>query len=214
MSQQDVHTKILNSTARKFFEAKDIKQQGRSRVWIADQKYWLIAIEFQPSDWSKGSYLNVGCMWLFYPQDHIAFNYGHREKELIKYQTEKQFEQAVTDFCLSAMIKVEEYQKKFISLDAICDHLLKIVNQKNTWSFYHAAVACGLTKRNSKAKELFNNIINEKYTFDWEVEIQNKSKLLISQLVTPEKFKQTVIDWANHTRTALKLTPINIEMLK
>jgi hypothetical protein len=48
------------------------------RLWTVDRRWWLINIEFQPSSWSVGSYLNVGVQHLWKPLDHRVFEYGSR----------------------------------------------------------------------------------------------------------------------------------------
>ena len=48
-------------------------RKGRSRTWLADRGYILGIVEFQPSAWSRGSYLNVSVMWLWRPIDHLVF---------------------------------------------------------------------------------------------------------------------------------------------
>src|SRR6202000_1719294 len=35
-----------------------LERRGRSRTWIDDQRWYAIVVEFQPSGFSKGSYLN------------------------------------------------------------------------------------------------------------------------------------------------------------
>jgi hypothetical protein len=40
-------------------------RKGRSRVWFDDQGWWIGVVEFQPSSWSRGTYLNVGVSWLW-----------------------------------------------------------------------------------------------------------------------------------------------------
>jgi hypothetical protein len=55
-----------------------IVQKGRSRTWYDDQGWWVGLIEFQPSSWSRGSYLNVGVQWLWDTRwkSLSAFMYG------------------------------------------------------------------------------------------------------------------------------------------
>lgn len=57
------HNKILNAAAREVLRPLGFRQRGRSRMWFEDRGWWLVLVEFQPSQWSRGSYLNVGPMW-------------------------------------------------------------------------------------------------------------------------------------------------------
>ena len=50
-----------------------------SRRWTADRGWWLINVEFQPSAYSVGSYLNVGLQHLWIPRDHRVFEYSSRQ---------------------------------------------------------------------------------------------------------------------------------------
>jgi hypothetical protein len=45
-------------------------------VWLDDHTWWLVVVEFQPSSWSQGSYLNVGAMWLWHDKNRLAGDLG------------------------------------------------------------------------------------------------------------------------------------------
>ena len=49
------------------------------RFWTIDRGWWLINIEFQPSGWSVGSYLNVGVQHLWHRCDYRIFGYSSRQ---------------------------------------------------------------------------------------------------------------------------------------
>ena len=53
-------------------------QKGRSRTWLDDQGWWVGVVEFQPSAWDRGSYLNVGACWLWEEKDYLSFDVGGR----------------------------------------------------------------------------------------------------------------------------------------
>ncbi|PZT42005.1 hypothetical protein A7X99_06695, partial [Stenotrophomonas maltophilia] len=53
-------------------------QKGRSRTWLDDQGWWVGVVEFQPSAWDRGSYLNVGACWLWEEKDYLSFDEGGR----------------------------------------------------------------------------------------------------------------------------------------
>ena len=72
-------------------------QKGRSRVWRDDRGWWLGIVEFQPSGWTRGSYLNVGVNWLWTVKDWHSFDFGYRVDETEKgelffeYENDEQF---------------------------------------------------------------------------------------------------------------------------
>ena len=54
---------------------------GSSRRWIDDNGYFVIQVEFQPSAYDRGSYLNVGISLLWEASEGLnetlAFNIGY-----------------------------------------------------------------------------------------------------------------------------------------
>jgi hypothetical protein len=72
------HNAVITAQARRVLKPLGLVRLGKSRVWIDDHGWWTIQVEFQPSAWSKGSYLNVGINWLLYEGSAGAFNVGSR----------------------------------------------------------------------------------------------------------------------------------------
>ena len=81
MSRRHPHTKLINAAARETLRPLGLVQEGRSRTWLDDRAWWLGIVEFQPSDWTRGSYLNVGVSWLWNVKDWQSFDYRHRVDE-------------------------------------------------------------------------------------------------------------------------------------
>ena len=59
------HDKIINIAAKKVLAPKGLFRKGASRIWMDDNGYFIIQVEFQPSGRSQGSYLNVGISFLW-----------------------------------------------------------------------------------------------------------------------------------------------------
>jgi hypothetical protein len=78
LSRQHPHTKLINAAARETFQPLGLVQKGRSRMWRDDRAWWLGIVEFQPSSWTRGSYLNVGVNWLWNVKDWHSFDFGYR----------------------------------------------------------------------------------------------------------------------------------------
>ena len=72
------HNAILRDAARRTLRPLGLTQKGRSRSWIDDHGWWLINVEFQPSGFQKGSYLNVGPQHLWAERDYFVFENGAR----------------------------------------------------------------------------------------------------------------------------------------
>ncbi len=87
---QPPHTQLLTAAARCILRPLRLQQRGRSRLWLGDHGWWVV-VEFQPSGSSKGSYLNVGAMWLWFEKDYFSFDYGSRVEDFAPYEDEAQF---------------------------------------------------------------------------------------------------------------------------
>lgn len=72
------HNRLIRDAARRHLAPLGVTQRGRSRTWIDDRGWWLITVEFQPSGSGRGTYLNVGGSWLWYPKDSNSFDLGYR----------------------------------------------------------------------------------------------------------------------------------------
>lgn len=73
-----VHARIITSAARAALRPLGLQQKGRSRTWIDDHGWWLVNIEFQPSSWRTGCYLNIGEQHLWCERDHLVFERHER----------------------------------------------------------------------------------------------------------------------------------------
>ena len=66
------HSKIIARVAKETLAPLGLFQKGSSRTWTDDHGWWIVVIEFQPSGFGKGSYLNVGAMWLWHEKDNAT----------------------------------------------------------------------------------------------------------------------------------------------
>lgn len=74
------HNKVIRAAAKSALTPLGLKQQRNSRIWYDDRGWWALVVEFQPSGFQRGSYLNVGVVWMFYESEHWAFDIGGRVK--------------------------------------------------------------------------------------------------------------------------------------
>jgi hypothetical protein len=89
MSKQNEHGKLIAAAAKAALLPLGCRRKGQSRCWFSDERFWYIFIEFQPSAWSKGTYLNVTPIWLFLqPWGGEA---AHRVGDYIQFESVDQF---------------------------------------------------------------------------------------------------------------------------
>jgi hypothetical protein len=209
MAKEEVHSKLLTGAARKVLRPAGFTQKGRSRTWLDDRSWWVGVVEFQPSSWSKGSYLNIGVMWLWPEKNYISFDVGGRENEFIEYTDEMQFKPVAEIFASTAFEKAMKYRDKFSTVALAADYLSQRPDSGRPQ--YNAGVACGLAGYSGRANDLFQAVCALEADTDWMRELHRDCQELISLLKSPSEFMKRIEKNINSTRANLKLEPIALK---
>ena len=161
------HDKIIADAAKAALGPLDFRRKGRSRMWFADHGWWLTVVEFQPSAWSKGSYLNVAAHWLWSETDSISFDFGGRVAEFVEYLADAQFAPAAARLAEDAALEAQRLTETFSSLSATASVLLNEAQTRTRrgpghpgWMAYHAGIAAGLVGRADDARGMFSRIMD------------------------------------------------------
>lgn len=167
MAKQNEHGRIIAAAAKATLLPIGCRRIGQSRCWISDQRYWIIFIEFQPSAWAKGSYLNVTPHWLW----------------------------LIGDMAAVAAREVVKLREKFKSFAEI--HCYLINHLSEGWPVYHAAVAAGLAGDIETSSRLFVQFDAWCNSHHRKALLQSESTSLASILAQPAQFRaavQTIIE--------------------
>ncbi len=107
MKDSGSHNKIIRYVCKDILLPAGIFQKGTSRVYFDDNGYFLTMIEFQPSSWSCGTYLNIGLSFLWNERDYFAYDFtpfiGARAMDYVACQNDEQFERAVKQYAEAAL---------------------------------------------------------------------------------------------------------------
>lgn len=76
MEDNNIHSKIINQVCREVLIPLGVFQKGASRLYLDDNDYFFTVIEFQPSTWSNGTYLNIGLTFLWNYNQSDVLSYG------------------------------------------------------------------------------------------------------------------------------------------
>ncbi len=204
-----IHSELLTAAARLILRPMGLVQQGRSRTWFDDNAWWLCVVEFQPSSWSRGSYLNVGCMWLWHVKEFISFDEGSRigDAGFIEFCNESQFAPAAQGMAEQAAKEVARYRKLFPNVAAVSNYYLQ--RKPNTfWPNYHAAVACGLMRRVKEANRFFDCCLKDNDERDWMAAACDDVRKLKSAIIDAAEFPMLIAERVMRTRELQKLAPI------
>ncbi len=160
------HSAILNRAAKSALTPLGFKQKGRSRVWLADRGYWLCVVEFQPSGFSKGSYLNTSAHWLWKPNEALSFDYKlpDSKRPFVSFHDREQFEAAAIKLAALAASEARRLAERLSSFHDVAQLLVENnaqiagMNQhpEAGWAALHAAIATGVLGRSEIASALLD----------------------------------------------------------
>ena len=145
MSATVDHNKIIRNAANSVLKPNGLFRKGTSRVWIDDNGWFLTVVEFQPSGWDRGSYLNVAVHFLWDDQDYLSFDYpcSSRVNEFIAFDgKEDRFFEQVSSLAEAAMEKVRQY-RQFCNLEYAQKAIIKKQGH-NIHMPYQKMMICGL----------------------------------------------------------------------
>lgn len=205
---QQTHSKLLREAARQFLGPLGVRQKGRSRTWLDDNRWWLCIVEFQPSNWSRGSHLNVGCMWLWQETIDLRFDEGYRVENFVAFKNSDQFETAAEKLAKRAAAEVERYRSLFATVSDVAAYYMKRIptpTPREFWPNFHAGVACGAVGRGLDSRRYFDQVLRERADLDWIKAAQIEAAALISVLDDTDRFRQIVWEKVIRTRELLKL---------
>jgi hypothetical protein len=209
MAKQDEHGRLIAAAAKAALAPLGCKRVRQSRFWFSDQGFWTVSIEFQPSGWGKGSYLNVGANWLWYPKSAWGFSFSEdiriEDAGFIRFEDAEQFTPLIAATAARAAQEVLRLRQKYKSLTDIYKHLLTRAS-RNGLHAYHAAVAAGLIGDMATSRQLFHRLENwETYGHDWQEEIKSNGAPLAKLVDNPIEFRSTILAIIEDVRSRLHL---------
>lgn len=110
MAKASEHGRIIASAAKAALAPLGCLRRGQSRIWQDDHRYWAINVEFQPSGWSKGSYLNIHVAWLW-AITH-GYQYSYRAGSFIPFETAEQFTPLIAELAATAAVEVQRVRER------------------------------------------------------------------------------------------------------
>ena len=202
------HSQFLATAARSVLQPMGMVRKGRSRVWLDDHSWWACVVEFQPSSWSGGTYLNVGCMWLWQAKGHISFDEGHRVEQFSKFHNEQQFESLAASLAQQAATEVLRYRKLFPTVHEVCAYYSRH-HPDGFWPTFNAAMSCALAGKPDKAHRLFGRVIDfQSDDRDWVISAQAEARRFCAIAENTERFRQVVTETIHRARALQKLPPL------
>jgi len=170
-----------------------------------------VNIEFQPSGFEKGSYLNVGAQWLWRPFPSFAFEYGDpirvrlmsdkNPDQFVSFESQEQFGTTVRNLARAGAAQITNLRASFATVDAS----LRAWRREKDRFAYHLGVAYGLTNRAREAREHFGAARVKDPEHEWQ-RADNRMIDELNELVgDSEAFRARITKIIQNERDTLKL---------
>lgn len=176
-------------------------------------------MEFQPSSWSRGTYLNVGACWLWNVKDSLSFDAGSRIEDFAEFETTSGFEVLARTYADRAAVEVESLRLRFASIAAVAEHYVAECKQFDRltfrWPWFHCGISCALSGRLQDAVRSWEVLMpSQANELDWISQARREARTLASATESgQEAVRAEVVSRIVRARALLKLQPIDESVL-
>jgi hypothetical protein len=170
-------------------------------------------VEFQPSSWSKGSYLNVGFQHLWRVTDHVSFD--RPERLNIDGQQFLSFDVARPEVFQAAASRLVEKARQAVEHRRLqhgdgseAVERIAWAETESIYELYDAGTGLGLLGERQAANDRFARILAlDGSSLAWLAELQNQARVLAAVLDDKDALIAEVTRRVGKTRTALRMPP-------
>ena len=155
--------------------------------------------------------MNVGATWLWYFQNFLSFDLGHRVEGFRKL-TGEDAEYACDEVARRAAREVETLRERIPDLEAVAREQRvfeqRVLEARALWPLYHGAIAEALTGRSGEARRLLETITSpsdEGQDAAWVLEMRARASRLLSLVGNASAFAEEIKATIHQTRRALRL---------
>lgn len=208
------HTKIINAVAKQILAPKGFFQRGRSRVWLQDNGWFLTVVEFQPSGFSKGTFVNVAMHFLWgkpvtSEEPIISFDYGRGRlhppivpSQYIDYDGDDAVFAQQVEAMVKAAVRVAEGYKRCTDL-SYARRLICIGSMRESgWYEYDRAMLCFLMGDSVEGMRRMRYFVS-KQQGRWDMDVAAFfEKKILPNCDTPESAQQMLLDMIQETRAS------------
>jgi hypothetical protein len=203
--------RLLRDAGRSHLKSIGLEQTSRSaRLWTADRGWWLVNVEFQPSGYSVGSYLNVGLQHLWIPRDYRVFEYSSRQ-QIEGYRQfvdlsgdDESAAHAAHALAISARGAAEAWLSQFA--DDRVHHEWLTAFTGGVWDAVNAAFAHAALDDYPAAAALLGEVAGRvDPEVAWQLELGQTCDALVQMTRTPDAFQAEVDQRIRSSRQLLRL---------
>lgn len=210
MENKNIHSKIIKQVCKEILIPLGVFQKGTSRLYLDDNDYFFTVVEFQPSNWDKGTYLNIGLtfLWDYNQSDVLYFAFSRqiasRYGKFIEYKNETQFRNEIINLANIAKEEILFY-RKLRDIEFAKDWMISYIEKFNEKKYAKFGLditnICLLNNNTKLAKFYYENYHRERNT---EEQMNYKS---LSKEYLNSNIKTTRKMW--HSKSSMKKMPVS-----
>lgn len=210
MENKNIHSKIIKQVCKEILIPLGVFQKGTSRLYLDDNDYFFTVVEFQPSNWDRGTYLNIGLtfLWDYNQSDVLYFAFSRqiasRYGKFVEYKNETQFRNEIINLANIAKEEILFYRKLRdveFAKDWMISYIEKFNEKKYAKFGLDIANICLLNNNTELAKFYYENYHRERNT---EEQMNYKS---LSKEYLNSNIKTTRKMW--HSKSSMKKMPVS-----
>ena len=214
MPSERSHDRLIVEAARNVLRPLGFQRKGRSRLWFRDHEWWLAIVDFQPSGWARGAYLNVAAKWLWRGDDVWSFDFSFhpaaRVADFVEFETESQFAKQIVRLAQVGAAEARRLADAFPSIHAAADRLKdRATARGDAWDLYHAGVGAFLAGRLEEARAYFTELgVAKRADYPGAVsldELRATARTYAGRCLDQQGFRAHLIDQVQRSRAALCL---------
>ncbi len=182
-------------------------RRGKSRLWLKDNNWWVAVVEFQPSAWSRGTYLNVAATWLWHAKDHLSFDECKRIGGFAEFTDPQSFAFAADKYASRSATEVLSLCEQFPTLSRAAKHL-RAKADGNPWHHYHAMMASLANGELVCAQAQHQALSRVEHDVPWCVDLKAKAAAIMFEAKDERSARALVSAEVAAARRLLKLPAI------
>ena len=171
------YNKLIAAKERDALKHLSFSRVRKSRLWLRDNGWWSVVVEFQPSSFSKGTYVNVAVSHLLYESCGWTFNISRGLPGFASAEDDVAFESKVEDLAQEAATVATSLQSRYQSV-ANSLEWYRQQDRRSVWDEYYAGVLSSFLGEHDNTSAFFEVILANEYERSWEQAVQARAAAL------------------------------------
>lgn len=198
------HNKVIAQEAKHSLKPLGFVRSGKSRLWYKDNGWWAVVVEFQPSSFSKGTYVNVSVSHFLYESNSWAFHIPQRLPGFASAEDEGDFEAKVRCMAEDARDIASDMLEKYSSIESFVKWYTER-ERRHVWIDYYSAMFNALAGDYERCGIYLEAVCNTECERTWEFAVQHRARDLLFFLKDPREFRRSVLGIVIRTRSMMNL---------